>query len=307
MPVMAEDPLDPAAEAATGADAGGAAEPDSAELEDRDGTAAGALEVAPLVARLAASAAWRGAGWSVGAYARGMNWLTRAALSDESTAEVLNDARAELRDQLRELLGLDEIEERLLGGRRRERRSDGEAELDPLRERGFELLERSADVEVDEEAHPAYERILDDLAPDEARILRLLATKGAQPAVDVKTWRPLGIGSQTLAPGLSMIGAEAGCRHPERVPAYLNNLFRLGLIWFSREPLDDPGVYQVLEAQPDAIEAMRRAGRTTTVRRSIHLTPFGIDFCETCLPLSTAEFESLEVVRAKEEPAEESE
>jgi hypothetical protein len=31
---------------------------------------------------------------------------------------------------------------------------------------------------------------------------------------------------------------------------------------------------------------MREAGRTArTVRRSIHLTPFGGDFCEVCLPL----------------------
>ena len=42
---------------------------------------------------------------------------------------------------------------------------------------------------------------------------------------------------ELVAPGLSMIGAEAGCRYVERVPAYLNNLYRLGLIWFSREPL----------------------------------------------------------------------
>jgi hypothetical protein len=31
---------------------------------------------------------------------------------------------------------------------------------------------------------------------------------------------------------------------------------------------------------------MAKAGRAPkTVRRSIHLTPFGTDFCETCLPV----------------------
>jgi hypothetical protein len=29
------------------------------------------------------------------------------------------------------------------------------------------------------------------------------------------------------------------------------------------------------------------------VRRTIHLTPFGSDFCATCLPLQTAELEAL--------------
>jgi hypothetical protein len=155
-----------------------------------------------------------------------------------------------------------------------------------LRERGAELLARSADVEYEEEFHPAYERILSQLAPDEARILRLLATRGAQPAVDVRAGKALGLGSEMVAPGLNMIGAEAGCRYLDRVPAYLNNLYRLGLIWFSREPLEDPLDYQVLEAQPDVIEAKRSSGRAKTVRRSILLTPFGKDFCRVCLPLT---------------------
>ena len=38
---------------------------------------------------------------------------------------------------------------------------------------------------------------------------------------------------------------------------------------------------------------MRAAGRGKTVRRSIHLTPFGQDFCDTCLPMHTAELEAL--------------
>jgi len=90
-----------------------------------------------------------------------------------------------------------------------------------------------------------------------------------------------------------MIAAQAGCPYPDRVPAYLNNLYRLGLVWSSREPLEDPVRYQVLEAQPDVVEAMREAGRPKTVRRSIHLTPFGEDFCDVCLPLHTAELEAL--------------
>jgi hypothetical protein len=155
-----------------------------------------------------------------------------------------------------------------------------------LRERGAALLELSSDVDYEEEFHPAYERILSQLAPDEARILRLLVTRGAQPAVDVRTTKALGIGSEMVAPGLTMIGAEAGCRYVDRVPAYLNNLYRLGLIWFSREPLEDPLDYQVLEAQPDVIAAKRKGGRAKTVRRSILLTPFGEDFCRVCLPLT---------------------
>jgi hypothetical protein len=176
-----------------------------------------------------------------------------------------------------------------------EPRNDTSAEV--LRRRGEELLRLSADVHYEEDSHPAYARILDVMAPDEARILRLLMERGAQPSVDVRSGGPLGVGvvaTELVAPGLNMIGAEAGCRHLDRVPAYLNNLYRLGLIWFSREQVGDHLRYQVLEAQPEVVGALDEAGRgARTIRRSIHLTPFGADFCALCIPPTTAEFEAL--------------
>ena len=73
-------------------------------------------------------------------------------------------------------------------------------------------------------------------------------------------------GSRLVAQGYSMIGAEAGCRFVDQVPAYLSNLHRLGLIWFSREPVADRERYQVLEVQPDVVEALKR-GRALLARR----------------------------------------
>ncbi len=163
-----------------------------------------------------------------------------------------------------------------------------------LRAEGAELLRKSRDVHYEFGSHPAYERILSELAPDEARILRLLLLGGPQPAVDVRTGGPLGlVRSRLIAPGLSMIGARAGCRYVDRVPAYLNNLFRLGMVWFSRETLRDPRRYQVLEAQPDVLAALHSVGHAKVVRRSIHLTPFGEDFCRVCLSDEGAPLEGL--------------
>jgi hypothetical protein len=178
----------------------------------------------------------------------------------------------------------------------REQPSEPPASHDPerarqsLRQRGEELLRRSADVNLEEDAHPAYMRILDDLSPDEARILRLLYEAGAQPSVDIRSGvLPLQSTSELVEGGLNMIGSEAGVRHGDDVPAYLNNLFRLGLIWFSRERVPEQRAYQVLEAQPEVTKAMERARHTRTIRRSILLTPFGRDFCELCLVDSAGE------------------
>ncbi|WP_245927751.1 Abi-alpha family protein [Nocardioides silvaticus] len=153
-----------------------------------------------------------------------------------------------------------------------------------LRERGQELLEKSRDVWATDDRHPAFDRILDDLAPDEARILVMLLKNGPQPSVDIRTGGPVGmVSSQLIAPGLNMVGARAGLRHLDQVPSYLNNLFRLGLVWFSREALRDHMEYQVLEAQPDVLDAMHSVKFAKVVRRSIHLTPFGEEFVKQAL------------------------
>jgi hypothetical protein len=248
------------------------------------------LQAAPGLVRIAAAAWWRSAGWTFGTTVRIGSRLVEASVSGQSPAQLFQEGGAELRDYARRVLGIAEAE---VG----EDDSEEETREDPnasLRKRGEELLRRSADVSYEQDAHPAYARILSELAPDEGRILRLLALEGPQASVDVRAgWLPVDAASELVAPGLSMIGSEAGCRHPERLHAYLNNLYRLGLVWFSREPLKEQGPYQVLEAQPEVVEAMREGGRSRTVRRSIHLTPFGEDFCETCLPIHTAEIEAL--------------
>lgn len=246
------------------------------------------------LARIGAAAWWRTTIWSAAASVRVGSRVARAASRGERPVEVFRSASTEVRSYARRVLGIidpdelirqaaAEITTRNVGANGASR---GNGDRRPLREIGAELLRRSADVNFDEGTHPAYARILEDLAPDEARILRLLAVTGPHPSVDVRSGLlPLNATSELVAPGLNMIGAEAGCRFQADTPVYLNNLFRLGLIWFSREPLSDPLRYQVLESQPEVIEAIERAGRARTVRRSVELTPFGKQFCELCLPL----------------------
>jgi len=262
-------------------------------LSAQESESSAVLRAAPQLARFAVAAWWRTAEWSVGASISTGNRVFRAVVSGQSPTAILSSLGSELRANARQLLGLVESPlSAMPGGSLLDRfvppdPTPAPAAIPdrPLREVGAELLRRSSDLSHDDDLHPAYARILGDLAPDEARILRLLYAEGAQPAVDVRTSRPLNIASQLVAPGLSMIGAQAGCRHLDRVPAYLNNLFRLGLIWFSREPVTDRLRYQVLEAQPDVAAALKEAGRGRTIRRSILLTPFGEDFCLVCLPL----------------------
>lgn len=257
----------------------------------------GAAEALPGVARIAGTAWLRSASWALGSGTRSARNLARAMTDPSAAGDLVRGVAEDVAEATRTISSVAAavsngvpLPRALLDASMtlssmviRDNEPVEQREL-TLRERGEDLLRRSRDVWSDDEAHPAYGRILDDLAPDEARILLLLLRGGPQPSVDVRTGGPVGVVSSSLiAGGLTMIGPRAGVRYLDEVPAYLNNLFRLGLIWFSREQLEDPLEYQVVEAQPDVLAAMHSVRFPKIVRRSIHLTPFGVDFCRTCL------------------------
>jgi hypothetical protein len=264
---------------------GDGSERNDSELDSAPPEEVSLLRTMPGLARIAAAAYWRSARWTARTSAHAGSRVIRAAVTGQEPGELFRSTGAEIRERARRVLGVESRPEERAVMSPDAAEAEREKARKSLRERGEELLRRSADVNFEEDAHPAYTRMLDDLAPDEARILRLLVQEGPQPSVDVRSGLlPLQSTSELVAAGLNLIGPEAGCRHQDDVPAYLNNLFRLGLIWFSREPLPDPLRYQVLEAQPEVAKALESAGHTRTVRRSIHLTPFGYDFCELALP-----------------------
>ncbi|ETA66324.1 DUF4393 domain-containing protein [Haloechinothrix halophila] len=252
-----------------------------ARADEAENHEVGLLDGVSGLARVAATGWWRATSAVVETTVQTSSKIVKSALNGASPAQIVDETATELRTIAQRSLGFgDENDED--NGSSQHRCSEQE-----LKARGAALLQRSADVRWNDDMHPAYERILEEIAPDEARILKYLALNGAQPTVDVRTTRPFGVGSELVAERLSMIGEEAGCRHLDRTNAYLNNLFRLGLLWFSKEKVE-PSRYQVVEVQPIVQDAMKRAGRSpSTVHRSVHLTPFGVDFCKTCLPLDS--------------------
>ncbi len=248
-------------------------------------------------AGLAAGTAVRGSQWAVGTTYEVGRQITQAALDGDSSADIAERAGAALQSVARNILGVTEGSVREIvsyvptsnGNSHQQTAITGyvrSGTLDDLRRRGDALLARSADVYFTEDVHPAYDRILDQLAPDEARILRFMALNGPQPSVDVRTNRPLGIGSELVTGDLTSVPEQAGVRYPDRARLYLINLNRLGLMITS----DDPVVlsrYMVLEVQPVVESALKQAGRAPKiVRKSLRLTEFGEDFCKTCFTIN---------------------
>jgi Abortive infection alpha len=240
------------------------------------------------VARLAAGAWFRAGTWSLGVSIRAV----RSSGDPQALAALAGDVVETVRELMQGLLGISDANldariKRLLPPAAAPVEARGEnfraGDLAALRRQAAELLRHAADVDFQDGVHPAFARIVLELAPDEARILRLLCEAGPQPAVDVRGAALIGSG-EVVAEGLNMIGVAAGAREPERAPVYLDNLSRLGLVQIDSTPLEDLSIYQVLEAQPDVMRALRDANRARTVHRRICLTLFGEDFCSVCLP-----------------------
>ena len=238
----------------------------------------GASDVVGVV-KVATSVVWR----TITSLTRGsvdaVTELAKEVQAGEPITQIVDHQVAMVQSTVLQVFGVENGQPNSWNGRRINSEQD-------LRAVGNAILKGSwrADSEPRTE-HPAFALMLQSLTPDEARILRFLAVAGEQPAIDIRTKTPFGIGSERLAGGVSLIAEMAGCTRPDRDQHYLANLNRLGLVRFSQEPVTDRRRYAFVEAQPKATEPMERVKKARTVYRSIYLSLFGQQFCETCFNL----------------------
>lgn len=166
---------------------------------------------------------------------------------------------------------------------------DDPSETEVLRQRFQALLGESRSVQPLSDVHPAFERIIADISPDEARVIRLLASSGPQPAVHVCSTPWVGSGGQTILEHVSLICDRAGCHRAERGPSYLVNLDRLGVVEIVDEEIVGHDDYELIEARPEVEAALQRAQdelgqRGVCQRLTVRLTALGEQFCTICMP-----------------------
>lgn len=239
------------------------------------------------IARIATGMTQRATDNSIESGVRTGTRMAYATANAQSPVDLLTSARAIALDELQQA-GID------IGDEQQEWLDTYEDDMvarrpltvERLKEQGAELLEESAEVGRDESIHPAFPSLLDALATDEARILRLLATDGGQPVLDVHHRQYIPWKLTLVAENLTMLGSDAGCRTPKRTAVYLQNLQRLGLVTVSNEPVDELKRYQILEAQSHVEAAREQAKRPRTSYKSVQLTDLGIEFCEMCFPFA---------------------
>lgn len=93
------------------------------------------------------------------------------------------------------------------------------------------LIGASMNIDTSEFVHPAFVEILRQMTPDEAKILNQLPEVLLhEPIMDIAVEKPQKAGKFTIFNSIGVIGEEANCEFPDRLPLYLTNLTRLGLV-----------------------------------------------------------------------------
>ncbi|MFI1911981.1 Abi-alpha family protein [Nocardia sp. NPDC020380] len=242
------------------------------------------MRAATGIVRVAVSAAVEASAWSLSTALGVTSVVLRGSIAGQAPREILSEAGAQVRNSVRDALGVAAPEVAEVA-------APEQCTSTVLRARGAELIHRSADIHAEDDNHhyTAYARILSELAPDEARVVRHLYLDGPQPSVSVRT------GRRSHSGDFCLLGDDAALRYPNRVSEYLVNLDRLGLIDVTREPLGNPNRYQLLEALPEVRRMLKRTAFGTKVfYRTIELTSFGAGFVRTCLPVPLLDAQVLE-------------
>ncbi len=142
-----------------------------------------------------------------------------------------------------------------------------------------DLLGRGVRHSTESSRDELFHHILDQLVPDEARILAALAP--GRPAALVHVYAPTGVGTkgEALLQNASLVGRTANVALPRLTPTFVGHLLGLGLVEIGPE---DDGLkedYQILQADTDVLAAIRSASRgpipARVERRTLRLTDFG--------------------------------
>jgi hypothetical protein len=136
-----------------------------------------------------------------------------------------------------------------------------------------------------------YRWLLQQLLPDQSRILAALSDGSTYPLVHVALRGPMGGGGERLLANASTIGRSAGVALPEKVPLYITHLRSLGLVEEGPEDESLLEVYDIAETDSTVRAAVDRAdgAAVRTIRRTLRLSPTGHELWAACQAGTTDE------------------
>ncbi|MCW2756118.1 MAG: hypothetical protein JWQ32_3529 [Marmoricola sp.] len=149
------------------------------------------------------------------------------------------------------------------------------------------LLSRALEQSTTSGTEELFHRILDQIVPDEARMIGALSDGSVSPMVSVHALTRAGLLGESLIENASLVGRTANVALPHLTPTYVGHLISLGLL--EPGPEDDAlkDEYQILLADTDVLAAIRRGSLgpvpARVVRRTVRLSALGLALWEAAM------------------------
>lgn len=160
---------------------------------------------------------------------------------------------------------------------------------DSIAERMALLMEHSLNQTPDSARYHFYQQLVEQLVPDEARLLTALSDGTPVPVCHLEAVpRLLGDRHRVLS-FLSRIGHESGAMLTDQVPCYLQHLMAMGLLQTRGEDTKQNNKYETIENDSEARKAFdeiekNRGFKPRFIRQAVQLSATGQQFWQACTP-----------------------
>lgn len=145
-----------------------------------------------------------------------------------------------------------------------------------------ELLTESVSQTAEQARARLYVLLLEQLVPDEARILAALSDGTAYPLVHLAIRGSMGSTGPVVLENASTVGRSAGVALPERVTSYVTHLRALGLVTVGSERGSLADAYEMLLTE-DVVQSVQRSHASTRpLRRTLTISPLGQELWRAC-------------------------
>lgn len=161
--------------------------------------------------------------------------------------------------------------------------------IEELKELYANLLASSMDSATTKDAHPSFVEIIKQLSSEEAKLLTALISTEQEPALTIRNNRADNSGGRDQFRNFTVLGENVGVQDYGRIPNYLDNLCRLGLLEIPESyALIGESRYKHLDEHP-VVKAIsewidnEEGRKSELVHKTIIVTGLGRQFINTCV------------------------
>jgi hypothetical protein len=123
------------------------------------------------------------------------------------------------------------------------------------------LLDRAIEQSTASSRQELFHKILDQIVPDEARIIGALSDGSASTMLNVYARTRAGLVGEVVLENMSLIGRTAHLALPHLTPMYVSHLLSLGLVESGPEDAAMKDDYEILAADTAVLRAIKNASR----------------------------------------------